>query len=107
MKKSILALGVLVLTLACAQVNYVGQTYEPTKEVEIFFDDKLIEKEYTIIGQAIGTGSFGASNSKIQRKLIQEAKKRGADAILITGLGKDNISTGDGTSMEETQINAM
>lgn len=105
-RHSLFLFGILLLAAGCAEVNYIGQSYEPTTEVEIFFDEKLIEYEYTIIGQAIGTGSWGASNKKIQDKLIQTAKRKGADAIIITGLGKDNISTGDGTSTEETQINA-
>jgi len=105
-RTSLLFFGFFILLAGCAEVNYIGQSYEPTTEVELFFDDKLIEQEYTIIGQAIGTGSWGVSNSKIQDKLIQTAKRKGADAIIITGLGKDNISTGEGTSTEETQINA-
>ena len=105
-RNSLYLFGLLFIFASCAEVNYVGQAYTPTTEVDVFFDEKLIEREYTIIGQAIGTGSWGISNEKIQDKLIETAKKKGADAIIITGLGKDNISTGDGTSTEETQINA-
>jgi hypothetical protein len=98
--------GLFIFFSSCAEVNYIGQTYEPTTEVEIFFDEKLIEYEYTIIGHAIGSGAWGISNEKIQDKLIQTARKKGAHAIIITGVGKDNISTGDNTSTDETQINA-
>ena len=105
-RQSLLLFGILLFSANCAEVNYIGQTYEPTDEVQIFFDEKLIEYEYTIIGQAIGTGSWFVSNGKIQDKLVQTARRKGADAIIITGLGKDNISTGDGSSIEERQINA-
>ena len=52
------------------------------------------------MGQVLGTGRLG-SNDKIQEKLIEEAKYRGADAVVITGL--DTLS---GDSSTESQINA-
>ncbi len=106
-RSSFLLFGLLIIISSCAEVNYVGQSYQPTEEVEIFFDEKLIEREYTIIGHAIGSGAWGVSNSKIQDKLIQTARKKGAHAIIITGLGKDTISTGEHTTTDETQINAQ
>ncbi len=106
-RNSLLLFGVLIFLASCAEVNYIGNTYQPTTEVEIFFDEKLIEGEYTIIGHAIGTGSWGISNEKIQDKLIQTARRKGANAIIITGIGKDSINTGEHTSTDETQINAI
>ena len=102
----LLLFGLFLTMLGCAEVRYVGQTHPATTEVEIFFDEKNIEREYTTIGQAIGTGGLGANTEKIQKKLIEEAKKRGADAILITSVGKDSISLGESGSADETQINA-
>lgn len=96
-----------ILLTACAQVNYIGHSYEPTKEIQIYYDEYAIEESFTIIGHAVGTGTFGASNDKIREKLIKTAKHHGADAILITGLGKSNIPLGDdGGSTEETQVMA-
>lgn len=102
----LLLLGLFVAVLGCAEVRYVGETHSPTTEVDIYFDEKNIEREYTTIGQAIGTGGFGTNTDKIQAKLIEEAKKRGADAILITGVGKDSVPLGDSGSTDETQISA-
>ena len=99
-------LGLFLTVLGCAEVRYVGETLPATDDVDIFYDEKSIEREYTTIGHAIGTGGFVLSTSKIQKKLIEEAKRRGADAILITGVGKDSVPFGDDSSTDETQINA-
>jgi len=97
----------ILIAIGCASVNYVGKSFDPTMKVAVYFDKKEIKREYTVIGQAIGSGTFGASNEKIQKKLIEEAKKNGADAILITGLGKSHVPVGDkGGSTEENQIKA-
>jgi len=86
------------------EVN-TNKEYEPTNSIDIYFSKEEIEKEYTVIGYAVGSGSSYVSNDKIQKKLIDEAKNKGADAILITGIGKSNIPSGVG-SEEERQINA-
>lgn len=104
--KHLLLLGLVLGALACAEVRYVGETHSPTTNIDIFYDENSIEREFTTIGHAIGTGGFGLSTDKIQKKLIEEAKKRGADAILIKGVGKDSVPFGDDSSTDETQINA-
>jgi hypothetical protein len=96
----------LVITIfGCAQVNYVGKSYNPTTIVDTYYSAEEIEKEYSIIGHAIGSGAFGISNDKIMAKLIERAKFEGADGIIITELGKSTVSTVDDTT-DETQIKA-
>ena len=96
---------VTLLAVGCASVNYVGKSFDPTTSVDVYFSKEEIKKEYTVIGQAIGSGVW-ASNDKIEKKLIEEAKRKGADAILITGLGKSHVPIGESGSADENQINA-
>ena len=99
------SLLILIAIIGCtADVNYVGKEFEPTTSVDVYFSADEIEKEYTIIGHAVGSGGDLISNEDIQNKLIEVAKSKGADAILITGLGKSNISSGE-WSESEKQIN--
>lgn len=104
----IIAIALIVLSFgvfACAHVNYMGKSFEPTTKIEVFFSKEEIEREYVVIGHAIGTGTTFVSNDKIERKLIEKARSIGADAILITGVGKDNAPAGDG-SVTEKQVQA-
>ena len=105
-KSSTAFILVTLLAIGCARVNYVGKSFDPTSSVDMYFSKEEIKKEYTVIGHAIGSGTFGASNDKIQKKLIEEAKRKGADAILITGLGRSHIPVGKEGSTEENQIKA-
>ena len=93
-----------LFAVGCATVNYVGESFEPTTTVDLYFAKESIEKEYTVIGHALGSTVFG-SNDTIQNELIKEAKRKGADAVLITGIGKAHAPMGD-SSVEEDQINA-
>jgi hypothetical protein len=100
------SLLILIVIICCsANVNYVGKEFEPTTSVDVYFSEDEIEKEYTIIGHAIGSGGNFISNDDIQDKLIETAKSKGSDAILITGVEKSNVPAGGG-STEEKQIKA-
>jgi hypothetical protein len=104
----VLTMALMVLlfgVLACAHVNYVGRSFEPTTKIDVYFSKEEIAREYVIIGHAVGTGKSFVSNEEIVDKLIEKAKSKGADAILITGVGQDNASSGDG-SVAEKQIHA-
>jgi len=90
---------------ACSHVNYIGKSYEPTSQVDIFFSKEEVKREYQIIGYAIGAGQIFVSTNRLQKALIEKAKSNGADAILITEIGRDNEEDGRGFDAEK-QIKA-
>ena len=100
---SIIACIALVM-VGCTSVEYVGDSYSPTDYVDLYYSEAEIERDFYTMGHGLGTGVW-TRNSKIQKKIIEEARDRGADAILITGLGKSHIPIGDDGSAEEKQIN--
>ena len=103
--KTLLLIFVLSLT-GCAKVNYLGEEHSPTENVDLYYDEGAIEKDYDLIGHGLGTGLW-VRNKKITSKLIKEAQKRGANAILVTGLGKSNVSLPNGMSKGEKQLHVV
>ena len=103
-KLSSVLILLILLAIGCASVNYVGRSFDPTTSVDVYYSKEEIKKEFTVLGHAIGSGSI-VSNESIKNKLIEEAKSKGADAILITGIGKSIAPAGD-ASFDENQINA-
>ena len=102
----ILLILLVVSTVGCAKVNYLGEEFTPTSNVDIYYSEDAIEREYDLIGHGLGHGTL-VKNKKIQEKLIDEAKKKGADAILVTGLGKSSVLTPSGFSTDEKQVNVV
>jgi len=96
---------VLFFVLGCATVNYVGNSLDPTTSIDTYFSENDISHEYTVIGHAIGLGMM-TEPDRIQAKLIEEAKLKGADAILFIGIGKSNVIISAGASTNENQIYA-
>ena len=86
-----ISLPVLVplLAIGCANVNYIGKSFEPTTNVDLYFSKEGIEKEYTVMGHAVGDGT--SDNDEIQIALIEEGKAKEADAVLITEIDSDRL----------------
>ena len=65
------------------QHGYLGSSYTPTKNVDVFVDVSSIKKSYTIIGKTyVETDTF-TNLDRIQQNAIEKAKQKGANAILF------------------------
>ena len=96
---------VTLLAIGCANVNYIGKSFEPTTNVDLYFSKEDIEKEYTVMGHAIGDGT--SDSNEIQKALIEEAKEKGADAVLITGIDNQLLLTEDGDPESEVKASFL
>ncbi len=97
----------LLFLNGCARVHYVGQSYSPTTDIDVFYSEHDIQNAYTVIGHATSSGAFLTSNDDIQNNLIKEAREKGADAIIIKDISTfTSSSTDDGGDIEKRQIKA-
>jgi len=91
---------IVVLSSCGSHLNYLGSSYSPTKNVDVYVDASAIKHSYTIIGKGYMEYSVGAysksSIEKMQAKAIQKAKSKGADAILF----QDYYFKENGTSVQ-------
>ena len=97
---SILLIG---LCSCGSHLNYLGNSYTPTKNVDVYVDASAIKKPYSIIGKGFmeyGYMSWSAYDKarieKMQKKAIEKAKLKGADAVLF----EDYIIKRDGTRIQ-------
>lgn len=92
-------LAALLLT-ACAHVDYVGRSYNPTSHVDLFFDEHEVREPYDVMGQVIASANDLVSAEKLQAKIMQKAQDKGADAVVITGM--DRYKSGESTTYNES-----
>ncbi len=81
-------LALVVLFAGCAHVDYVGESYPPTAQVDVYYSETNVPREYVVIGEVIATGDELVSAGKMQDKIRQEALKHGAHAVILTSLEK-------------------
>lgn len=99
MKKIFFAiLASAALLVGCATTDYVGKTYAPTTQVDVYFDRNDIKREYSVMGSALTEGTDYLTFETMQEQLIEDAKARGADGILIEGM--ETVKIGETTSTQ-------
>ena len=64
-------------------INYMGNSFPPTKNPDFFVDEKSIDKPYKVIGKGYPDGVGSLAIKTLQKKAIEKAKKKGADAVLV------------------------
>ena len=90
---SVVVVAVLAgLTVGCATIDYVGQNYQPTTQVDLYFSEADVHREYQVIGQVVATGDQFLSASQLQERMMAQARKAGADAVIVVSFGRKRLS---------------
>ena len=98
MRKLYFSLLPALFVSACAtRVAYVGSSYTPTQQVDVYVTQQAVKKPFDIIGKGYAHTPVSFTNEeKIQRKAVEKAKQKGADAVIIEDyfvLATDNSVT--------------
>jgi hypothetical protein len=97
--KLLLILLTSALFVNCSpQLNYLGNSYSPTDKVELFFDVKEINKDYTVMGLLnlkIEPLLFNQEENYTTNLIIEKAKKVGANGVLITRFSNETYQEVD------------
>ena len=84
MKKSIFSTLLIVLLSGCISYEYEGGKSEPTAEVTIYADAGSVAGKYSVLGIATVSGNYqNVSRQMLLEKLQEEAKKDGADGVIL------------------------
>lgn len=99
--KLLFALASLVVATSCISVDYLGKSYAPTTNVDLFFDQNDITKEYEVMGTINAEMPEWMNMEKLQERLIEKAREKGADAVLVADLekqvtGSTSMTNGNG-----------
>lgn len=100
MRFALLSVVLLLALAACTKIDYVGEEYPPTQQVDMFFSETDIHVDYKVMGHLIATADDYVSSGKMQKKIMEEARKKGADAVVILGL--DRYQSGESQQYNET-----
>ena len=81
----IAALALLVLAAGCVSYEYKGESGgKPTEGVAVFMNPTKVRRPYQVLGEATVSGDYReVSRDRLMNKLISEAEKNGADAVLV------------------------
>ena len=99
MKVSLVAM-IAVISVSCTKIDYIGKSYSPTTEVDIYFSLDDVKGAYEVMGHLTASAGTFVSSEKMQEEILKKAREKGADAVVILGL--DHYVTDSGSSWTET-----
>ena len=83
MPRILVSAALVMLTAGCAHIDYIGEAYPRTERVDLFFSEGDIGRPYKVVGQVLATGDQYINAAGVQRRLMEEARKKGADGVVI------------------------
>ncbi|MEW6267903.1 MAG: hypothetical protein AB1689_01230 [Thermodesulfobacteriota bacterium] len=92
-------LVLLVCALACAgcvSVDYVGKSFPPTSNVDVYLAAADVGRPYQVIGNAsaqVEAIPFTNPSQQLQEKLLAEARSRGADGIILGSVDSREVTS--------------
>jgi len=88
--------AILLFGASCSSpFSYFGKTYPATENPELFFREADVKKEYEVMGKLQAEMPADNNSDKLQRKVMREAARKGADAVIIDNF---DLTTGGFTS---------
>ena len=88
-------IAVLAIAIGgCVSVDYVGKSYPPTTQVDVYLSMTDVKRPYTTIGEVradVAAIPLADSAKDLQEKMIAEARKRGANGIVLGGLDRRRV----------------
>jgi hypothetical protein len=82
---------VLLLLSACTTFDYVGRSYTPTVQVDLYLDPTDIDRPYEVMDMA--QVKAPSNFEKLQERTLQEARQKGADAVLVEFMDEEVSET--------------
>ena len=112
MKKTIQSLTILALILvlgSCSKssFDYLGKSYPPTTNPEIFFRQQDVPENYEVMGKVMAEVPYSKKLDYIQKKIETVAREHGADAILLSDveIRKTGYTSGGGGVSKRGKVN--
>ncbi len=77
MKRFIVLLPLLLLALSCTKIDYIGQEFPPTTQVDMYFSQADVAKDYTVMGSVIATATDIVRYGEDAEGYCQESQGKG------------------------------
>ncbi len=96
--KSLFFVASLLLSSCANKIIYYGREYQPTENVDIYFRESDVIEPTEIMGKVTLEMSVKKSSDKVQKKLMNRAKGKGADAIIFDEVALTNTGSTTGAA---------
>ena len=98
-------LAAMLALSGCVTTDYVGTSYAPTAQVDLYFSDADVEPPYEVVGEVRveADKNLFVKSKKMQNKLLKLAREKGADGVIVAPMAIRSTGSTDQTN-EETRF---
>lgn len=86
MKRFLILSLLMLLAASCTKIDYVGEEYPPTDHVDLYFSFADAPAGHKVMGYIVASAPDMVSAEKMQKKMMEKARAKGADGLIIEGI---------------------
>ncbi len=96
---------VMSLFISCStKIKYLGNKYEPTDDIKIYFEETDIPEDNEVMGRIYVKFKEDTNIEHIQRSIVAKVKSVGGDAVLMGELNEQVSGTVTGSAGGVTKV---
>ncbi|GHA53681.1 hypothetical protein GCM10007389_01110 [Pontibacter akesuensis] len=100
-----LMLSLMFLFTSCGPtIHYLGESYPPSTDIEVFYDVKDVKRDYKVIGKMTNDELSSDIPEQVRAQMVERAKQAGGDAIIFTDLGVDRTEVNSGSLVVKANV---
>ena len=88
-----MSLALVALLSGCVNTDYVGDSYSPTSQVDVYYSMEDVDSPHVVMGKITATAMDGWDSDAMVEELKAQAMARGADALVIEGVHTDTVGS--------------
>lgn len=100
--KALLLFTILVLSSCGNQIIYFGREYPETTRVDFYFRENDVKEPNEIMGKLTYEVSAKKNSDVVQKRIIDQAKKKGSDAIIFDDVSLTTTGSATGSAAAGT-----
>jgi len=81
-----LLFGLAALSVySCSTISYVGDRYQPTERIDVYYAERDVEFDYKVIGHLSELVSGLNGEERAKQSIVAKCREVGADGVIILG----------------------
>ncbi len=78
---------------ACVNTDYVGESYSPTTQVDVYYDIQDVTRSHVVMGKITASEMDGWDSNAMVEELKSQAMAKGADALVIMDVHTETVGS--------------
>ena len=95
MKSIFLVIGTFLMALlsGCVNTDYIGDTYTPTSQVDVYYSIDDVKQSHVIMGKITATAADGWDSNSMVEELKTQAMAKGADGLVVMDVHTEKVGS--------------